>query len=329
VEEAHRRCRERYGLPPEPPRHPGGKECRICFHRCRLGPGERGYCGLPRERVESPLPASTTTAYLTHYYDPLPTNCVADWVCPGGTGAGYPRYACCAGPERGYRNLAVFFHACNFNCLYCQNWHFRRIPHLAPASVADLAARAGGRTSCICYFGGDPGPQVPYALRVSREARRNRAGDILRICWESNGGMSPSLLRAVARVTLDSGGCIKLDLKAFHPRTHLALTGVENRQTLDSLRYLASLIPQRPDPPFLVASTLLVPGYVDAEEVGSLARLLASLDARIPYTLLAFQPEFYLDDLPPTSWQLARACLQAAREAGLTRVRLGNVHLLS
>jgi len=61
---------------------------------------------------------------LSWYHDPLPTNCVADWVCSGGTGAGYPKYAHCPGPELGYSNLAVFFHACTFNCLYCQNWHF-------------------------------------------------------------------------------------------------------------------------------------------------------------------------------------------------------------
>jgi len=61
---------------------------------------------------------------LSWYHDPLPTNCVGDWVCAGGTGAGFPEYAHSPGPEHGYSNLAVFFHACSFNCLYCQNWTF-------------------------------------------------------------------------------------------------------------------------------------------------------------------------------------------------------------
>jgi len=34
-------------------------------------------------------------------------------------------------------------------------------------------------------------------------------------------------------------------------------------------------------------------------------------------------------DLPKTTRLQAEECLQAAREAGLTRVRIGNVHLLS
>jgi len=69
---------------------------------------------------------SSREGKLLWYHDPLPTNCVGDWVCAGGTGAGYPEYAYSSGPECGYKNLAVFFNACSFNCLYCQNWHFRK-----------------------------------------------------------------------------------------------------------------------------------------------------------------------------------------------------------
>lgn len=35
-----------------------------------------------------------------------------------------------------------------------------------------------------------------------------------------------------------------------------------------------------------------------------------------------------MNDLPTTSWEQARACRKAAFEAGLTKVRLGNIHLL-
>ncbi|MEE8618654.1 MAG: hypothetical protein V3S84_00830 [Dehalococcoidales bacterium] len=46
---------------------------------------------------------------------------MADWVCPAGTGAGYPDFAYRAGVEYGYKNLAVFYHACSFDCLFYQN----------------------------------------------------------------------------------------------------------------------------------------------------------------------------------------------------------------
>jgi len=48
------------------------------------------------------------------------------------------------GPEYGFYNLAVFYGTCNFNCLFCQNWHFREnVKRLTPIiSAEDLAAKA-------------------------------------------------------------------------------------------------------------------------------------------------------------------------------------------
>ncbi|MBI3669750.1 MAG: radical SAM protein, partial [Acidobacteria bacterium] len=78
-----------------------------------------------------------------------------------------------------------------------------------------------------------------------------------------------------------------------------------------------------------VASTLLVPGYVDAAEVGRIARFIAELNPAIPYALLGFAPHFYMADLPHTSLRHAQAAEAAARAAGLTNVRIGNRYLLS
>ena len=85
---------------------------------------------------------------------------------------------------------------------------------------------------------------------------------------------------------------------------------------------------QRPVPPLLIASTLLVPGYIDEEEVRNLSRFIAKASPDIPYSLLAFYPHFDMSDLPLTSRALAEACAAAAREEGLTNVKIGNVHLL-
>lgn len=69
-------------------------------------------------------------------------------------------------------------------------------------------------------------------------------------------------------------------------------------------------------------------GYVDVIEVANIARFIASIDIDIPYSLLAFHPQFYMSDLPLTSKTHADECLHAARESGLRNVRIGNVHLL-
>jgi len=269
------------------------------------------------------------TANVSWYYDSLPTNCVADWVCPGGTGSGFPDFAYCPTAERGYKNLAVFYQACSFNCLFCQNWQYRyaarRKGHV---SASTLAQAVDQQTSCICYFGGDPTPQLPHALLASRLALQQNRGRILRICWETNGSMHPAALQQMAKLSLTSGGCIKFDLKAWSEGLHVALCGVSNRRTLENFQLLAKYVFMRPHPPFLIASTLLVPGYVDQEEVARIASFIASLSPDIPYSLLAFYPQFMMSDLPTTSRQHAEECLETARRRGLKNVRIGNLHLL-
>jgi len=84
----------------------------------------------------------------------------------------------------------------------------------------------------------------------------------------------------------------------------------------------------RPLPPLFIASTLLVPGYVEEEEVRSLAHFIATVNPEIPYSLLAFNPHFYTSDLPFIQRSSAEKCLQAAREEGVKNVKLGNIHLL-
>jgi pyruvate formate lyase activating enzyme len=284
---------------------------------------------LRTNRENKLVGATAEKGNVSWYYDALPTNCVADWVCPGGTGAGYPDFAHSQGPEYGYKNLAVFYQACSFDCLFCQNWHYRySATKEALVSASKLAGVVDDLTACICYFGGDPTPQLPHAIWASRLALERNKGRILRICWETNGSMNPKLLREVAELSLSSGGCIKFDLKAWSEELHIALCGVSNKRTLENFRLLADYAQRRPSSPFLIASTLLVPGYVDKEEVSQIAAFISSLDPDIPYTLLAFHPEFMMNDLPTTSKRHARECLEEAKARGLRKVRLGNLHLL-
>jgi pyruvate formate lyase activating enzyme len=329
LDRVHRASRREFDLPEFVPQHLGGLACPLCGNACQVAEGERGFCAVRRNDGGRWAGARAGSGYLSWYHDPLPTNCVADWVCPAGTAAGYPEVTNTQGPEYGFKNLAVFYEACSFNCLFCQNWHFRRGSHLSrPRSAGELAAAVDPHTRCICYFGGDPAPQLPHAVRAAALARKQNPGRILRICWETNGSMAPKLLGAVAETALDSGGCIKFDLKAYDDSLHRALTGVSNRRTLENFQALWELVRHRPLPPPLVASTLLVPGYVTPEEVERIARFIAACDPDIPYALLAFHPHFYLSDLPTTSRSHAEDAIAAAKSAGLRRVRVGNLHLL-
>ncbi len=315
VEAVHAESRAVFDLPRKAPRHPEGIQCTLCANACVIGEGGRGFCGLRVVRGGRLLHLAGTPArgLLSWYRDPLPTNCVADWVCEGHR-------------HPGCHNLAVFYQSCTANCLFCQNWHFRETAPQdhAGTSAEELAAKAHARTFCVCYFGGDPTPQMPHALAASKRLAQKG----VRVCWETTGMMHQKLLDRAVEYSLETGGCIKFDLKTFDEELHLALSGVSNRRTLENFARAARRSVERPALPLVVASTLLVPGYVDAEQVRKIAGFIASISPEIPYALLAFAPHFYMSDLPCTSGRHARDAEAAAREAGLVNVRLGNRHLL-
>lgn len=332
IQKAHDQSRRRFGLPEKPPRAAGGVKCKICVNTCQIPKNGMGFCGLRTNNGRlKHLAGTPSKGVLEWYYDPLPTNCVGDWICPGGTGTGFPKYSYSDNkPEHGFKNLAVFYGACTFDCLFCQNWHYRRLStsHSSLVSAEELASAVDTTTSCICYFGGDPTPQLMHAIKTSKIALEENNNRILRLCWESNGSMVTSCLDQIAELSLVSGGCVKLDLKFFDENLNIALCGVTNRQTLANFEYLGKFIDKRPDPLFLIASTLLIPGYVDEIEVKNIAEFIAAINPEIPYSLLAFHPSFEMKDMPVTSKKQAMDCLRAAEKAGLKRVKIGNIHLL-
>ncbi len=330
---AHAKSKKKYGLPSEPPKGEGIK-CGLCANNCIIPIGSKGYCGLVENRDGKLIRHAGTPdkGLLEWYYDPIPTNCVGAWICPATTGIGYPKYAYSPSTEYGYYNLAVFYGACSLDCLYCQNWHYRELTvKLSPLmSAEELANKVNEKVSCICYFGGDPSPQMPHAIKVSELAleKARKWNGIVRICWETNGLMNPRLAEKAFELSLTSGGNIKFDLKAWNENLYKALCGVSNKSVYENLKKLGKRVNERKKPPLIIASTLLVPGYIDAEEVEQIAGFLADIDPEIPYSLLAFYGEYMMKDLPPTSRRHALECLKAAKKAGLENVNIGNLHLL-
>ncbi|WP_406614530.1 radical SAM protein [Candidatus Caldatribacterium sp.] len=302
----HAKIRRSFGLP-----YPVLEQfsaCTVCVHRC--GGEGVSFCGLLEDGKR--WAGTGSKGLLEWYYDDLPTNCVATPFCP----------------ERGhfgYQNLAVFYAGCSFHCLFCQNWHFHTLltERKPLVSVQELLKAVHPRVACVCFFGGDPGPQVAHALAFARKVWKR-----LRICWETNGAVHPGILQVMYRLSCESGGMLKVDIKAFDERVHLALTGVTNKRTLENFQWLAEES-KKYDRPTVVASTLLVPGYVTEDEVASIAAFIARINPNIPYVLLGFAPNFFFDNLPTTSIEHAEKALRKCKEVGLKNVSVGNRFLLS
>lgn len=311
----HAAARRAFDLPGLPPRTAGGVKCPLCAQECRISEADKGYCGLRtvRDGRLVNLAGTPQRGLLEWYRDPLPTNCVADWVCAGRR-------------QRGGHNLAVFYASCTLDCLGCQNWHFRgaKPNRYRGVTAKELYDAANSETFCVCFFGGDPASQMPHALA----AARHLANQGVAVCWETAGTSNPKMLDLAVQLSLETGGCIKFDLKAYDEVLHTVLTGGPNRRSLENFARAARRVSERPDAALVVASTLLVPGYVDAAEVSRIAGFIAGLNPAIPYSLLGFAPCFYMADLPRTSARHAEEAHAAARSAGLRNVHVGNCHLL-
>lgn len=329
VGQIHKPSRQEYNLPLEIPRSEDGIPCRVCGNNCVIEEGNFGFCGLRKVVDDKILRPQPEIANLIYYYDNLPTNCVAEWVCAA-TGCAYPEYSYSRSFEYGYQNLAIFYQGCSFNCLFCQNWHYKdglSNPNLVSLNEILHAIHEG--VACICYFGGDPGPQITNSILISERAKAKVGNRILRFCWETNGNLNKKYLEQILKLALESGGCIKFDLKAFNIKLNYILCGVSNIATLNNFKYLAKFLGERENPPLLIASSLLIPGYVEEEEIYKIAKFIAELNPEIPYSLLGFYPHYYLCDLPLTSREKAYNCLHVAQNAGLKNVKIGNVHLLT
>lgn len=330
LEKAHFKARSSYNLPSEPPKDEDGVSCGMCGNECRIGEGKRGFCGLV-ENVEGRLSreiGNPQQGLVNCYHDPLPTNCVSAWCCAGSSGAGYPKW--CSTPEgdSGYDNLAVFLGSCTYSCLYCQNFQFREmIKRKGPIMRAEeLADKATDEVRCICYFGGDPSSQISF-VNNSAELAREAAGEegrLLRICMETNLSMNRTSLERFAELSMESGGGIKADLKCWSSEILYALSGVEHREAFENFRYIGSRHQERSEVPFVRASTLLVPNYVNEFEIRKLASFIADIDPTIPYSLLGFKPIHYMSDLPRMERSKADDLMEACMEEGLERVRVGN-----
>ncbi len=318
--ENHRSIRTQEGLIASVPSE-GAIVCPDCGNHCRLIEGETGFCHLRRASEGQVTEKYSGKTIVSWYFDPLPTNCVADWVCPvtNCEEIGF-------GKER-LNNLAVFYGSCNSDCLFCQNASYREMmvrgsPLQTPRELADAA---NDKTACVCYFGGDPACNPEHSLKTSQLLYQERG---IRVCYETNGNISRKWLHSITDIIRESGGTMKFDLKAITPQLYTALTGVSNQTVLNNFKHLAAQARDR-EGEFLVASILLIPGYIGVAEVRRICEFIAKCDSSIPTALLGFYPHHAMKDLPRTSLRHANSALLEAQEAGLSNVRIGNVHLLS
>jgi pyruvate-formate lyase-activating enzyme len=185
---------------------------------------------------------------------------------------------------------------------------------LQPEAVLLSSQGFGPARNIVAFTGGD----VTCCPEFYGECTRLiKAHTDLRVLIETNGfGLTPQNLDCLQQSGVDS---FWLDIKAYDNQTHEWLTGCPNNRILT----LPDEILKRNF--MLEVLSLFIPQVVDAEQLEKIALHLKNLDPAIPFTILAFFPEYRMKNYrTPTVTEMVEA-YHRARETGLQRIRLGNV----
>ncbi|MBW2471078.1 MAG: radical SAM protein, partial [Deltaproteobacteria bacterium] len=135
----------------------------------------------------------------------------------------------------------------------------------------NIAAFTGGDVTCCPDF------YAECARRIKKQTK-------LRVLIETNGyGLTPQNLDHFKEIGVDA---FWLDIKAFDAEKHKWLTGCAS----DRILKLPEEIIRRGF--VLEVLSLYIPGLVETDDLENIARILAAIDTEIPFTILAFFPEY-------------------------------------
>ncbi|OGP93776.1 MAG: radical SAM protein [Deltaproteobacteria bacterium RBG_16_48_10] len=171
----------------------------------------------------------------------------------------------------------------------------------------------GPARNIVAFTGGDLTCCPEFYIQC---ARLIKAETNLWVMIETNGyGLTPQNLDALKEAGVDS---FWLDLKAYDEGDHKWLTGCFNRHLLK----LPEEILKRGF--VLEVLSLYIPNLVEIPQLKRIAKMLFEVDPEIPFTILAFFPEYQMKRYKsPKASEMVEA-YHAVKAMGLWNVRLGN-----
>jgi pyruvate-formate lyase-activating enzyme len=185
---------------------------------------------------------------------------------------------------------------------------------LDPEKITLSPQGFGPARNIVAFTGGDLTCSPEF---YSESAALIKDNTKLWVLIETNGyGLTPQNLDALQAAGVDA---FWLDIKAFDPKSHKWLTGCDNDRIL---KLPAEMIKRGF---VLEVLSLYIPGLVETDDLDNIACLLARIDPHIPFTILAFFPEYRMKNYrSPTVKQMVDA-YQKSKAAGLKNIRLGNL----
>jgi pyruvate-formate lyase-activating enzyme len=185
---------------------------------------------------------------------------------------------------------------------------------LSPEQITLSPQGFGPARNIVAFTGGDLTCRPRFYAELARQLKAETS---LWALIETNGwGLTPQNLDLLRDAGVDA---FWLDIKAHDEKAHEWLTGCTNRWILELPREMLrrGFV--------LEVLSLYIPDLVATDQLRRIAELLSAADREIPFTILAFFPEYRMKEFrAPSLDEMLGACA-AACEAGLKNVRLGNI----
>jgi len=287
------------GEPFDDPLAPGSVRCNACAHRCVLRPSRIGICGVRQNRGGWLYTLVYGEVTVTRA-EPIEKK---------------PFYHFLPGSFA----YSVSTQGCNFHCSFCQNWQISQahregvVPesrNVTPEAIVEEAVAAGARSIAYTYV--EPTIFIEFALDTMVRARA--AG--LHNVFVTNGYETPEAIELVAPY-LDAAN---IDLKAGSDNFYRHVAGA----TWEPVR--ETVVEMKRRGIWVELTTLVIPGFNDdPDELRALAEWIeTAAGPETPWHLTRFEPAYKMKHTPPTPAATLVSAAQAAREAGLRHVYIGN-----
>lgn len=271
-------------------------QCDVCFHRCKLEEGQRGFCGA-RIASGGQVAAENYGMVTSLALDPIEKKPLARF---------YP----------GSLILSVGSWGCNLRCPFCQNaeisqnenaayWR-KTAQRVTPEALADLAEklRDDGNLG-LAFTYNEPLVGWEFVRDTARLVRARGMKTVL----VSNGTAELPILEELLPV-IDA---MNIDLKGFTDEWYSSTLKGSLAQTM---RFIENAAPCC----HLEITTLVVPGANDGEaEMRRESAWIASLDGGrgrdIPLHISRFFPRYHMTDRGPTDVSRIYRLAEIARES--------------
>ncbi|HID17968.1 TPA: radical SAM protein [Candidatus Bathyarchaeota archaeon] len=188
------------------------------------------------------------------------------------------------------KSIYIFFRGCNFACKGCI---LRLSPwdcHLPPSLYSKLQGRSASQTLSqaeagflierleverAVLGGGEPtvDMELPSILRLLSD--RN----IYTILLTNGHNLDADMVQSLEAAGLNE---VCVSIKAFTDNIHTYYTGASNQKLLENFKRLNKRRMR------LRAESILIPGFIDVDEIECVARFIASLNPAIPYRIDAY-----------------------------------------